>query len=134
MGYNQVGGGLDAPEEETPSRSTTVGDVLKKSGFLLKFDLQYSYRATSATPSQLSAIFDKIKTETKITTVSEIPLSGQPAFFQYSFILYSHADVQRSMPRTIGDVLREMPGYEAIAEYLGTTKNGKVDDGGFDDD
>lgn len=38
------------------------------------------------------------------------------------------------MPRTIGDMLREMHGYEAIAEYLGTTKNGKVDGGEFDDD
>ncbi|KAI1772353.1 hypothetical protein F4818DRAFT_425689 [Hypoxylon cercidicola] len=58
------------------SGSTTVEDVLKKSEFLIKFDMQYSNRATSATPSQLSAILEKIKTGPKFTTVSEIPLSS----------------------------------------------------------
>lgn len=65
-----------APEKETPNGSTTVKDVLNKSEFLLKFDLQYSNRATSTTPSQLLAILDEIKTGSKITTVSEIPLSS----------------------------------------------------------
>ncbi|OTB01854.1 hypothetical protein M426DRAFT_323087 [Hypoxylon sp. CI-4A] len=68
-----------APEKEdkTPSGpTTTIDEVLKGSDFLLKFDLQYSNRATSATPTQLSAILDKIKKEPTITTVSQIPLSS----------------------------------------------------------
>ncbi|KAI2470629.1 hypothetical protein F4781DRAFT_170839 [Annulohypoxylon bovei var. microspora] len=62
-------------EKENPKGSTTVEDVFKKSEFLLRFDLQYSNRATSTTPTQLSAILEKIKSE-KIATVSQIPLSS----------------------------------------------------------
>ncbi|XDG04522.1 hypothetical protein ABKA04_004137 [Annulohypoxylon sp. FPYF3050] len=60
--------------------------------------------------------------------------SNPPAWSGTVGNIYNWRVIERSMPRTIGDVLREMPGYEPIAEYLGTTKNGKVGGGGFDDD
>lgn len=59
-------------EKETTGGSKTVEEVLKGTEFLLKFDLQYSNRSTSATPSQL----DKIKTKLKIAYASKLPLSS----------------------------------------------------------
>lgn len=58
-------------DESSSGSSTTFKDVLSGTEFLLRFDLQYSNRGTSATPDQLATQAKSSKTD-----VPGLPMSA----------------------------------------------------------